>query len=208
MFMKTSRILTNFNGLSEVDLQERTNTVLVSMTGNTNFVTPDPTLDSLSDANTAYRGVYAQVMAGNKMLISLKNDNKAVVVGILQNLAAYVMYISKGVRAIQATSGFELSKEPTPLPPLTQPAVTVANGVNTGELEISTGRMPAAISYQYWYAVAVTGGAQPVWQMASSSKMKLLITGLTSCTNYLCKVAVVGAKNQIVYSDIVSRVVL
>ena len=84
------------------------------------------------------------------------------------------------------------------------PALT--RGINPGEIICVGKRLRGAISYLHQYATEDML-TQNNWQSIPSSKSTYVFTDLTVGNKYYCRIAAVGSKQQLVYSDVVNRVV-
>ena len=114
--------------------------------------------------------------------------------------------MANGDIAVALSSGYSIGKTPSPAPPLVKPeAPVLESGLNPGEL-ISKGKPVAeAITYLHQYGTEAMV-ANNNWQSMPCSRSTCVLTNLTSGTKYFCRIAVVGRKEQLVYSDIVYRI--
>ena len=126
----------------------------------------------------------------------------------LHLLGNFVLHMSGNNEVVATSSGFNISKTPEPRPAITIPeGLVLKNGLNKGELDLKFERVAGARSYLYEITPGpVTGQSQ--WQSVMSTVSKNLFAGLESGKEYSCRVAAVGVKKQVVYSDVVSRIVL
>lgn len=104
------------------------------------------------------------------------------------------------------TSGFSFAKIPAPKPPILKPQnLKVMNSNQSGQMDVSIDAVAGALAYVYQYiadADLPTGN----WSSNTCSQRKCTITGLTPGTLYHWRVAAVGTKGQILYSDTISRI--
>src|SRR5450432_2456399 len=125
----------------------------------------------------------------------------------LHQWASYVLFKSNGDSVVAFSSGFTVGKTSTPTAPLIKPAnLSIENGINPGELVSNVNRVKDAVSYLHQFATDAML-AQQNWQSVPRSKTSCIIADLQPGTKYNCRVAVPGVKGQLVYSDIVSRIV-
>ena len=82
----------------------------------------------------------------------------------------------------------------------------IDNGSNPGELVGKVKREKGVITYLYQYATDAML-AQDNWQSVPCSKSSCIITDLQPGTKYNCRVAAIGPREQIMYSDTVARIV-
>lgn len=104
------------------------------------------------------------------------------------------------------TSGFQVAKTPSPAPPIPKPLAPVLEaGINPGDMIRKGKREAQALIYLHQYATEAEL-AQNHWQSQPCSKSTCVITNLVPGIRYFCRIVIVGRKEQIVYSDVVSRV--
>jgi len=80
------------------------------------------------------------------------------------------------------------------------------NGPNPNELESKIKGVKGAVSYLYQYATDAML-AQDNWQSIPSSKTTCIITNLQPGVKYNLRVAAIGRRDQLMYSDTISRIV-
>ena len=206
--MKTVRITNGFNELTDAYLLVRANFIATSMTGNASFPQPVPTLAELGDGITAFSAAVQAAEGGSRQDIAVKNDLRDSLINQLHLLGNYVLFTAAGDEVVATSSGFNVSRQPAPAPPITNPdGVALANGLNRGELLLSCKRMSGAKSYVHELTTwPVSAGSQ--WQSIVSTSSKNLFSGLESGKEYAGRVAAVGVKQQVVYSDVVARIAL
>ncbi len=143
----------------------------------------------------------------DRLQIAIKNQKREALIALLHQWADYVLFISKGDNAVAMSSGFTIGKTPSPAPPLTKPEnFRIENGINPGELLNKVDSVSRGRGYLFQYATDAML-AEENWQSVPSSRTSCIIANLVPGTKYNCRVAVLGAKDQLLYSDIVSRIV-
>ena len=200
------RLKNGFNQMADALLETRSFQIVTSMTGNVTFSKPVPTVEVVHQMATDFFEALSQSADGSRLNIAIKNQKRAVLITALHQWSRYVLFTANGDVAKALESGFQIAKTPGPTPPLSKPETpTLQNGINPGELISSVKPMPGAISYLHQYATEASM-AQGIWQTDACSKSSCVLTGLASGTKYYCRIAVVGRKEQIVYSDVVTRI--
>jgi hypothetical protein len=204
--MKILTITNGFAKLSDANLDLRANQILTAMTGNTNFEDPTPALSTLEDAITAYENALNDCRDGDRLKVAIKNQKRDDLIEILHLLADYVLFKSAGDSVIAISSGFSIGKTYAPAPPITKPGnLRVLQGDNPGVLVSKVARVKGASSYMHEYATDAQM-AQGNWQKIGCSRSSCMLVDLTPGTKYNVRVAAIGPKDQLVYSDIVARV--
>lgn len=205
--MRTLAITNGFATLSDANLLLKASQILTAMTGNVNFADPVPSLGDVDDAIDAFSEALDACRDGDRLKQAIKNQKKDELIVLLHLLADFVLFKSGGDSVKALSSGFSIAKSPSPAPPITGPAsYTVEQGENSGELLSKAGRVKGAIGYLHQYATDAMM-AEDNWKSVPSSRTTCIIPNLQPGTKYNCRVAVIGPRNQLVYSDIVSRIV-
>lgn len=124
---------------------------------------------------------------------------------MLYSLSYYVLYAADGNRAVLASSGFEAAREQQPFQPITKPEnLLVLNTSQTGMMQSSVDAVADAMAYLHQYSTD-PDLKEESWQSIAATTRKCLLKGLKPGTVYYVRVAVVGRKNQKLYSDVVWR---
>ncbi len=200
------RLVNGFNQESDAGLSTRASQIVIAMTDNPNFTTPTPSVADVSEILGAYNTALGNCTEGDRQKIALKNQMRETLIEVLHVWGLYVVLNCGNDIAVALTSGFKVAKAPSPAPPLGKPSVPVIDfGINRGDM-ISKGKREAqALVYLHQYATEAEMQAGK-WQTEHSSKSTAVISGLVPGTNYYYRIGIVGRKNQIVYSDVTSRI--
>src|SRR3569833_4432082 len=116
--MKKRRLKVGWSRLSDSEFRTFAKSVLLKMTDNDNFPTPQPTLVVVGGDIADFDTALGNAKDGSKQQTSIKNDKRAALDATLKQLAAYVELVANDDETILLSSGFELVKEPTPAGPL------------------------------------------------------------------------------------------
>lgn len=205
--MKVLTITNGFAKMSDANLDLKANQIYTAMNGNASFTDPEPTMSDFSDAISAYATALNDSRDGDRLKVAIKNQKREELVDILHLLADFVLFKSAGDSVVAISSGFTIGKQPAPTPPITKPDnLRLQQGENPGELVGKVNRVKGAIAYLYQYATDAQM-AQDNWQWISCTRSSCIIADLVPGTKYNCRVAAIGVKEQLVYSDVVSRIV-
>jgi hypothetical protein len=182
--------------------------VKTQMTDNSNFPTPEPTLDELGLATDAYELALEQVKNGGKEATSNKNDKRAALAELLKNLATYVEIASNGDKTKILSSGFEPNKLPSTVGPLPVPTgLKVMAGQGHGRLILTCDVCKDASAYLFEYTDGPSN-ENSVWIQVIPTKHKVEISGLTEGKLYVFRVTYIGSDPSRICSDEVSSYVL
>lgn len=206
--MKKALSLTNgFSQMSDSKLLTRSYQIIDAMTDNANFPAPVPSLEVVSHTIDEFFKAVNLSKDGDRLQIALKNQKREAVIFSLHQWSDYVLFTSNGDNAIAMSSGFSIGKSPSPAPPITRPEnLRIVSGDNSGELFSKVNRVINGLIYLHQYATDEMVQQQN-WQSVPSSKTSCIIANLQPGTKYNCRVAVLGAKGQMLYSDEISRIV-
>ena len=143
---------------SDPQLDQDTETIIASMTGNANFPTPSPDLVVVTAALTAFTIALADA-ADRQMAIektAIKNARRAQLEALLRQLASYVFATASGDMTKLLSSGFPAQKTARPpIGPLPTPATPfLSQGPVTGSLSAVTPPINGAYIYNWRVALA------------------------------------------------------
>jgi hypothetical protein len=202
--MKKRRLRTGFGRYSDSDFLTFAKSVLVSMTDNANFPTPQPTLIVVGTAITDYETALANAADGGKTETAIKNQQRAALDATLKQLASYVELVAGDDEAKLLSSGFELTKNPTPAGPLGAAQNFRVEAGDKGQLKLVCEANRLARVYKMGHKQV----GDTAWTEVDSTSSRLLLTGLESGKEYVCRVLLVGTSPIRTYSEEVSCFVL
>lgn len=205
--MKNPRLKTDFSRFTDADLEIKAQAIVIAMTDNANFPTPNPTLAGISGVITNYSNALSKAQTRDKAEIANKNTQRELLEGMLTLLAGYVTYTAGTNEAALVSSGFDLVKQPSNLPPMGVPEnFTIVNGVNEGEIISSVDRVAGAKSYIHEYtADPITPTSE--WIQEFTTIRKRTFANLVPGQKYWFRVAAIGPRNQVTYTNAQLRMV-
>jgi hypothetical protein len=122
--------------------------IIGKMTGNTNFTKPKPTLPEINAALGKLAESYDAAIDGGKTKKLQMHTDEEKVDALMAQLAVYVQDASEGDALIISSSGFEVSKNPSPVGPLPGAANMRANpGTEEGTIKLQFGKVKGSKSY-------------------------------------------------------------
>lgn len=204
--MKISRIKTGFDSLTDSDFETKAGSIYAFMLGNTNFPTPTPDLPSVKGDIQAYQDALTAAQTKSKNDVAAKNDARKKLTASLVQLANSVTTTANGNRTMLISSGFDLAKDGEFTPIIKPEIITLSDGLNPGELMVKVSAVKGAKGYGPQYTTdPLTASSE--WRQFMTTTSKFTFTNLEAAKKYWCRMAVIGAYGQIVYSDAVCRVV-
>jgi hypothetical protein len=151
-----------------------------------------------------YENALINAKSRDRIMISIKNDKKALLKGLLAELSVNVSQVCKGDRSMLLSSGFNISKDrsaATKLPFM----LTVDLGLS-GEATTRIPRVRYTRAYVHEYTADPVTPAS-VWRSATSKSNSYTFTGLTSGTKLWFRIIVVDKAGESTYLEPVSRVI-
>lgn len=202
-----TKTVINFLRYADGMLESKTHSIISSMTGNANFPTPVPSMAEVEAAADNFSSALVKAQTGNRVDVADKNAKRETLIDVLRRLGTYVNLIANGDRTVLLSSGFDISKEPQPVVISKPENLKVENGISSGELLVTVKAVKGAYAYLHEYTTDATM-APNSWVTTNSTTSKLLLNNLQAGTVYYCRVGAVGSNNQLLYSDVVSRMVI
>ncbi len=183
--------------------------VITAMTGNSNFVTPNPTLAALTAVTDQLETVFNAAQLKKLQwatAVDVQNASDKLWETAFTQEASYVQSASGGdaTKILSSAMGVRDAAHPSDLPAQPQdPAVT--EGDNDGELDFHWDGVKGKTAY----VVQILAGENPSGAWGSDktvTKSKIEITGLVSGTRYWLRVCAVNAAGQGPWSNPVSKI--
>jgi hypothetical protein len=200
--MRPAKISTNFVPYTDSDFRMATGIILRQMDSNPYFTDPVPPLDVIRELLSAYDAALLLAANKDKAAVARKNKARKILERQLSRLALYVMWIADENIAILLSSGYNLTKDPSPQKIGTLGNVSLRSGANSGELIAKIGAVKGAKSYLF----EITNGRaneNSVWDDYNSSRCTFTFERLTPGQLYSVRVAALGTGLQKTYSGIV-----
>ena len=188
--------------MSDKDAWNLGNNVLGGLTGNAFYPAPKVPLADIQTAQNTYTASLAKADKGSSQDKAQKDADKRALIDLLRQECDYVNDTAQGDPIALANCGYPLSKDPQPSV-LGTPVISVDNGVS-GELISSTPAAKAAIGYRHRYT---TDPALALWPEVVTSKATCKISGLVPGTVYHLQIVSIGTNDQVMYSDVVTKMV-
>ncbi len=197
-----------FRKLSEVQVGQYAESILVKMTENANlFPDPDPALEVLEETLTAFRRAVADAAFRDMRQVVIKNQRFTELKSVLFDLSLYVTKVAQGNRALILAAGFVPTKAATPLGLAPKPTDLRATALaaRPGVVELRVSVWNAALMYFFEYRKVQSEDA---WERVSSSRANIAISGLESLERYEFRVAYATTNPTLTYSDVIRSVIM
>ncbi|HEY1200130.1 MAG TPA: hypothetical protein VGE79_04065 [Niastella sp.] len=180
--------------------------VIEKLDNNPDFPDPPEALDKLKKAVPELSVARVNARGRDKHMVAIKNNIKAVVLELLQELADYVTTVSNGNRTMMLSSGFNVSSENgsgKQKPTIEKVEVDLKV---PGEATIRTKNVANAIAFVHQYTTEPPT-AQTKWYGEGSSLGRYTFKGLESEKRHWFRVVAIGYFGLRGYSPIVSMVI-
>jgi hypothetical protein len=178
-------------------------TVLEAMTNNAHFPTPVPALTAIAAAITALQSAESAVSRVKGTVVA-RNDKKAALVALLQQLRGYVQTTAdadpENSAAMIQSSGLAVKKLPAHRPRV----FTVKPRAVSGSVEIVAASVGRRASYVWGYS---TDGGKTWIEVGPTLQAKTLITGLPVATSVQFRYRAVTKTGAADWSQPVSHLV-
>jgi len=211
--MHKQHAIVNFARVKEHDLPDQAQTIIDKMTNNAYFPRPVPALTTIQKGKTEFAdALLKSTEAPSKEQTAIKNQKKVILVNSLTQLGNYVNAVADGDVAKIDSSGFQISKEPTPVGILDAPKfINVTYGQNSGEANIEIAKVEKATDYMLLYMPFPGSSDNNEWFGKVTSKTKFTLSGLESGKKYVFKAAAISSaandKNKYNFSDTIEKLI-
>jgi hypothetical protein len=150
--------------------------IVKAMTGNPSFPSPVPTLATVATAIGALHDAETAALARTKGAVQARNDKRAALVTLLQQLRSYIQTVADADLETSATviqsAGIAVKKTPAHKPRV----FDAVQGAISGTVKLVTASAGRRASYEWQYS---TDGGK-TWVIAPATlQAKTTVTGLT-----------------------------
>jgi hypothetical protein len=199
------KIICSFNYGRDGDLVNESGSVIQQMTKNVAlFPNPVPSVAEVMQAKERYEVALYNAKGRDTVMVSIKNDERAVLRALLTRMAEYVSSVAKGDRTILASSGFTLTRAKGEVDTL-KPIDKLTVDTETPEQAVlKVKKVKGAKAYVYEYTTG-TVGSESLWVSKTITEPMCVLSGLQPGVKHSFRVIAIGPGDQSVHSPIVSR---
>lgn len=180
--------------------------VVDKLENNEAFPNPPEALAKLKKILPEFKQSFVDARSRSKASVAIKNNYKAEVLELMQELADYVTDISKGDRVLILSSGFDVTNENgngKQQPTIEKVEVDLRV---PGEATVRTRNVTNAIAFVHQYTTEPPT-SQTKWYGEGSSLGRYTFKGLESEKRHWFRVVAIGYFGLIGYSPVVSMVI-
>jgi len=178
--------------------------IIAAMTNNTRFPSPSPTLAAVSTVIAALQQAESAALARTKGAVTARNDKRAALVALLQQLRTYVQTIAdadaENSAAIIQSAGFSVKKTPVRTPRV----FDAVQGAVSGTVKLVTRSAGPRSAYDWQYS---TDGGKTWVLLPSTVQAKTAVTGLAAGTTVQFRFRAVTKSGESDWSQPVSLLV-
>jgi len=198
------KLVLNFKETRDPDLGMLAYTVANKMTDNERFPDPGMLIIELHEITRQFQSAVVDAMSRDMEKVAIKNSIRILLIQKLKQVGNFVITESKGAEIPLLSSGFDLYKPGDEIVIKAPANFKIKPGPNPGEIIMQISRVKGARSYLYqWTPNPVT--AESIWQSVPDTRCKKTIKKLPLGINYAFRMAAVGSRNQLLYTNILSR---
>ncbi|WP_133054753.1 hypothetical protein [Niastella populi] len=198
------RLALNFKGVKDTDIRMLASSVCQGMDGNEKFPDPGMLIIELKEISRQFEQAMSDASLGDRLKIAIKNNVRILLVKKLKQVGEFVNTHSNEQEYLLWSSGFDLIKPVDEIKLKHPNDFKILPGPKPGEITMKVRGIKGARSYLYqWTPAPVT--PESVWQSIADTRCKKVISGLPLGINYCFRMAAVGARNQLVYTQVLSR---
>ena len=177
--------------------------VIEKMKSNPVFPNSPAALAELEKALPEFEVALVNAKSRDKEWVAIKNNKKARILALLEEVADYVIATCKGDRALILNSGFDVTDEQTGSTKPSIETLEVELGA-PGEAIMRAKNPKGAVAYVHEYTTEPPG-PNTVWHSEGSTTSNHTFSGLSSDKRHWFRVVAIGRRSQKAYSPVVSR---
>jgi hypothetical protein len=198
----------NFKETKDSDLAMLALTVATKMADNEHFPDPGMLIIELGEIGKQFFQAVVDAQSRDLVKVAIKNDLRVLAIKKLKQVGEFVLAhapdLDTGSELALYSSGFDLIRSEDEVILKSPKDFKIMPGPNPGEMILKVRRVRGARSYLYqWTPAPLT--KESAWESIADTRCKKIITKLPLGVNYLFRMAAIGSRNQILYTEPLSR---
>ncbi|MCS3799460.1 hypothetical protein [Niastella sp. OAS944] len=198
------KLALNFRKHNDAELNEIAYFIWNSLHNNKDWLDIQTLLPPIQKTLEQFQHYRQEAWNGDTQMIIIKNDFKEKLISLLRELGETIQLKAKGDEWLILTSGYETAKPPKNAKLEKPGEFKVLPGPMNGQIILQSKRVKGAKAYQYQYTRGPVNN-ETKWETITSTQRKIVISDLPLGIQFFFQMAAIGARNQITYTDIVSR---
>lgn len=204
--MKKIKVLLSFTRLAVAEKIAFYRNVIAKLTENRVFPNPDVSLETAKTAVDKMETSYIASKDGSHTAVAMLHADEQAADDIFRTLAAYVDRIGNGDETNLLSSGFQISKQPTPIQKAT---LAVEDGTNSGCVKLVAKAVEKAGAYIWQYSKDLLPAEENGWVNAGTSTRSYYdVEELAVAARYYFRVAAVTPEGTTDFSSPVTKIVV
>ncbi len=177
------------------------------MNGNTNFVSPSPTLAELKTATDELEAAFDAAQGAGPLQTSLMKEKEAVWDTLMTAMGDYVDNIARGEKAIIESAGMETRKVKSPSDVPQRVTGVEVTSVRSGELDVTW--TPIHEAYAYLGYIKLDSETNELYKFViKTTRSYATVSGLRSGSKYCIVIEALGTAGVGALSDMATSYVL
>jgi len=198
------KLALNFRKYSDPDLITAAYRVVDKLINNEHFPEAKPLLSPITETAKQLQLAVVNAMDGDTIKILIKNDLKEKLIALLRELGDWIEKQSNVDDLALISSGFKLAKPRKEISLQNPVDFIILPGENMGEIIMQVKRVNGAKAYVYQYTRdPLTDDSK--WETINSTKRKIVLKQLPLGVKFFFRMAAIGARNQVVYTETLFR---
>lgn len=198
------RLTLNFKETRDSDLAMLAGAVAEKMTDNEHFPDPGMLIIELREIQNQFFQAVVDAKSRDLEKVAYKNNLRVLCIKKLKQVGEFVLIHASDSELPMITSGFDLIRSVDEVILRSPKDFKIMPGPKPGEMILKVRRVPGARSYLYqWTPAPLT--KESIWESIADTRCKKVISGLPLGLNYFFRMAAIGSRNQIIYTEPLSR---
>ena len=198
------KLALNFREYNEPDLITIAYRVTDKLANNERFPEVKLLLSPIRETARQLQSAVIDASLGDTLKIIIKNDYKEKLIILLRELGDWIEKHSSGDELALVSSGFKLAKPRKEISLQNPEEFIIMPGKNNGEIIMQVKRVKGAKAYIYQYTRDPLSDDSK-WETINSTKRKIVLKKLPLGIKFLFRMAAIGARNQVVYTETLQR---
>jgi hypothetical protein len=172
------------------------------MKSNAHLPNPTPSLTQIDAKCESLKELDIQGQSGDRTAIVGRNAAAEQLKKLLRTLSLYIALVADGNGVVILSSGYEISREPSPPAPLSKPAALLAKRSDReGQVKLKWVPVRNAVNCQIEITTTEPTDSQAKWESVGvTSKSKFVVEDLTPGTYYWFRIKAFGRRHESPYS--------
>lgn len=201
------KLALNFKETRDQDLSLLALSIVDKMTNNEHFPGSGHMVTELKQVQDQFRNALVHARSRDVEKVSHKKDIRLIMIKKMKELGEYVLTAAKNEETPLISSGFPLAKHAGETTIHRPDGFKIMTGANEGEIIMQARRVPGAKSYIYQYTREPLT-KESVWETIVDTRCKKIITNLPPGVKFVFRMAAVGPKNQVAFTEALRRYVV